>query len=78
MTNQENRYWAFMVRLYRVDDSEQSDWRSSVENPHTGERFGFGTLEEFFDFLKSFTQFYGPNGILSSPHKQSDQSEREP
>ncbi len=71
MTNQENRYWAFMLRLYRVGDSEQPGWRASLEDPHTGERYGFATLRELFDFLSAYTDQERPIGIPSSPHEKS-------
>lgn len=72
MTDQENRYRAFMLRLYRVGASEQPDWRASLEDPHTGERHGFATLSELLDFLFAYTDQLRPVGLSSSPHENPD------
>ncbi len=56
MKNQEERYWAFMIRIYQIGDSESSTWRITLEDPHTGKRFGFATLDALFDFLRACTQ----------------------
>lgn len=46
------RYLAYLVRLWQVDSAERSVWRASIEDPHTGERRGFGTLSQLFEFLR--------------------------
>lgn len=46
-------YLAYLLRLRR--DSESSPWRVTVENPHTGERWGFATLRRFVAFLEDQT-----------------------
>lgn len=56
MAKEEKRYWVFMIRLYRSGDAELAEWRASLEDPHTGERFNFATLEALFSFLKNCTQ----------------------
>lgn len=52
-------YLSFLLRLWRVSDEGKSQpnakkavWRASLENPHTGERKGFASLEALFDFLR--------------------------
>jgi hypothetical protein len=49
------KYLAFMLRLWRANDApdtrENAQWRASLENPHTDERIGFGSLVELFTFL---------------------------
>ncbi len=71
MTYQEKRYWAFMLRLYRVGETDQPDLRASLEDPHTGERHSFATLRELFDFLLAYTGQPRPIGVPSSPHERS-------
>lgn len=55
MERQRQEYLAFMVRCWRVGDSpapgQITNWRASLESPHTGERIGFGSLAELFIFL---------------------------
>lgn len=42
-------YRAFLLRLWR--EGEGLPWRATLEDPHTGERFNFATLERLFEFL---------------------------
>jgi hypothetical protein len=51
-------YLAYMLRLWQtrqetgISPVESTvTWRASVENPHTGERRGFLSLEALFDYL---------------------------
>lgn len=52
----ESRYLAFLLRLWRVNDEDYSIWRASLENPHTGERHAFATIEDLFTFLGTETR----------------------
>lgn len=45
-------YFSYLLRIWRVTDGEQPVWRASLENPVSGERRGFATLEELFAFLR--------------------------
>jgi hypothetical protein len=47
-------YLSYLLRLWRMQ-GEAAAWRCSVENPHTGERLGFGGLDELFAFLREQT-----------------------
>jgi hypothetical protein len=44
-----------MLRLWQVSNDGELTWRASLENPHTGERHGFATLEVLFNFLEKQT-----------------------
>jgi len=49
------RYQAYMLRLWqeRPASSERpAVWRFSLEDPHTGKRRGFASLEELVTFLQ--------------------------
>lgn len=56
MEPQRKDYRAFMLRLWRAGDppaaGQTTNWRASLESPHTGERIGFGSLTELFSFLQ--------------------------
>lgn len=54
-----NDYVSFILRLWRARDEEQLTWRASLENPRTGERVGFGNLDELFDHLRHQTEATG-------------------
>ncbi|HSB66190.1 MAG TPA: hypothetical protein VLD65_06400 [Anaerolineales bacterium] len=47
---------SFILRLWRVNQSDTPDWRASVEIPETGKRIGFASLEQLFAFLINFTE----------------------
>lgn len=51
-TKKTARYLAYLVRLWQVDGDERPVWRASIEDPHSGERRGFGTLAQLFEFLR--------------------------
>ncbi len=42
---------SFILRLWRQDPPEGIDWRASLEDAHTGERFGFSSVEQLHKFL---------------------------
>lgn len=44
-------YKAFMLRLWRVKTKEKNEWRASLENPNTGNRYLFSDLESLFSYL---------------------------
>jgi hypothetical protein len=41
-------YYAFLLRLWRETNTL---WHASLENPHTGERRAFATLEQLSEYL---------------------------
>ncbi len=55
MTHEPHAYLAYMLRLWRVNTEAGPVWRTSLEDPHTGERRGFADLEALFAFLDEKT-----------------------
>jgi hypothetical protein len=53
----EPRYLAYLLRLWQVDDQGEMIWRASVEVPGAGERRGFSSLGDLFEFLETQTEF---------------------
>ena len=51
---QQPDYLSYLLRLWRMEGSADA-WRGSVESPQTGERLGFGSLDELFAFLREQT-----------------------
>jgi hypothetical protein len=45
------RYLAYLLRIWQVKDGGELVCRASLEDPHTGERQGFSSLESLIDFL---------------------------
>jgi len=54
-------YLSFLLRLWRVNGGDKQTgvgvaiWRASIENPLTGERRGFASLDALFVFLRQQT-----------------------
>lgn len=44
-------YVAYLLRVWWSDSGEQRRFRASIEDPHTGARHGFGSLEELLAYL---------------------------
>lgn len=49
------RYHTFLLSLWDEAGGAPA-WRCSLENPHTGERRGFGSIDELAAYLKEWTQ----------------------
>jgi hypothetical protein len=54
MVSQQQRYLAYMLRLWQVG-GDKMVWRASLENAHTGARQGFASLNALFVFLEDET-----------------------
>lgn len=50
---QNAKYFAFLLRLWQEND--KSGWRATLEDPHTGERKGFGSLTQLVQYLEKET-----------------------
>jgi hypothetical protein len=60
-------YLSYLLRLWREGGEGRAVWRASLKSSRTGEKVGFGSLEELFEFLQRET------GRLSG----ADRSEQE-
>jgi hypothetical protein len=51
-------YQAYLLRLWQADREAGgcAGWRASLEDPRTGERLGFASLEQLFVFLLALTE----------------------
>jgi hypothetical protein len=55
LTHRTPRYHTFLLSLWEEAGSAPG-WRCSLENPHTGERKGFKSLDELTAYLREWTQ----------------------
>ncbi len=46
-------YRSYLLRLWRVREGERDVWRASLQDPQSGERISFSTLDALFAFLKA-------------------------
>ena len=58
------RYLAYLLRLWQESAGDPPDgapplWRASLEGPQAGERLGFASLVDLFDFLVKETGAIG-------------------
>lgn len=44
------KYRAYLLRLWSAETTDQC-WRASLEDPRTGQRIGFASLEQLFAYL---------------------------
>ncbi|MBN1874697.1 MAG: hypothetical protein JXA33_10740 [Anaerolineae bacterium] len=48
----QQHYLSYMLRLWQVEDKDGTDWRASLENPHSSEVQGFADVEMLFEFIR--------------------------
>ncbi len=42
---------SYILRFWHADEPQTAEWRASLEDPRTRERFGFSSLEQLFAFV---------------------------
>ena len=52
MNEESDVYHAYLLRLWRTLCQGQTQWRASLESPHTGEHQSFASLEQCFAYLR--------------------------
>lgn len=52
MAEQEQRYFAYLLRMWRANGGSQPIWRASLQCPGSTATHGFGSLDELFAFLR--------------------------
>jgi len=45
-------YVAYLLRLWREKGGKSTQWRASLQDPHTGENKGFASLGALFAYLR--------------------------
>ncbi len=70
----QRRYLAYMLRLWRVDANGEAVWRASLEDPHTGERRGFASLDRLFELLEEEMHDPTDHDSLCRASANSDES----
>jgi hypothetical protein len=62
-------YYSFLLRMWQTSDGERCTWCASLEQPGTRERWGFGTLEQLFEFLQEKTAPQVENSGAGTPEE---------
>ena len=53
MTEPQGRYSAYLLRLWQTAGAGEVVCRASIEDAHSNERVGFGSLDGLFDYLRA-------------------------
>jgi hypothetical protein len=56
-------YFSYLVRLWRLNDTAM--WRATLQDPHTGQKFLFDSVESLFSFLNQ--QLGKPASVVEQP-----------
>jgi hypothetical protein len=56
MATRKRLHLSYLLRLWRTGHKENPVWRVSLETPGTGERQGFASLKDMFDYLQAQTE----------------------
>jgi len=81
MEEQPMEYFSYLLRIWRT--GKEGAWRASLEDPRTGKRAGFGSLEALWAFLqKRMTSFsmcesLNPGGYDECPYGRRFDQERD-
>jgi hypothetical protein len=67
MSKEQPDYISYLLRIWR-SNGDKTDWRASLQNPHTGERIGFASIDELCIFLRKQTD------VESKPNKRPDRT----
>lgn len=54
--DEQDKYQAYLIRLWRSKSRGRWSWRASLESPRTGERQLFPCLDQLFTFLSDRTR----------------------
>jgi hypothetical protein len=66
----EQRYLSYLLRLWLIENKGQLAWRASLEDARTDERRGFGSIDALLAFLRELT-----NKLSSSDRSQGEADE---
>jgi hypothetical protein len=56
MSHKEPDYYAYLLRLWRVDGDAEPAWRASLQDATSGEEAGFPDLAALFEYLRQVTR----------------------
>lgn len=47
----QHTYITYLLRLWRADETEP--WRASLNDPHSGDKHNFASLDQMIEFLRA-------------------------
>jgi hypothetical protein len=74
MAREPGQYRAYLLRLWRVLDANgHRGWRASLEDPQTGVRRGFASLEHLLAYLDASADDVPPSATEAASPGPADQ-----
>jgi hypothetical protein len=70
-TREQRDYASYLLRMWRVGDTEGPKWRASLKSVHNGKQVGFASLADLFTFLENGTG--SPSPVARSAAKAGGQ-----
>jgi hypothetical protein len=56
MGRETRAYFSYLLRLWKADENDETVWRCSLQEVHTGKVRGFATLSDLDCYLQSRTR----------------------
>jgi hypothetical protein len=72
------RYYSYLLRMWQTGDGPGCTWCASLEQPGTGERRGFATLDQLFAYLRDQTALQPGQAGLNATEKAGASKEVKP
>ena len=76
---EDKTYFSYLMRMWRITRGDELVWMASLDDPHTGKRHSFTSLESLFAFLLKQTREadYRVQSQAEQLSEQSDSSDGE-
>lgn len=55
MSRKQSDYISYLLCVWRSNGGCKRAWQASLQDPHTGKRIGFASLDDLFAFLRQQT-----------------------
>ena len=68
----DKNYFAWMLRIWQPGESDDQDWRASLEDPHNREQLGFDSIEALYGYFQNL--IFKSSTDSESNDEQLDQS----
>jgi hypothetical protein len=68
-----NPYFSYLLRLWRTNNPAVSEWRISIEDPHSREMRGFNSPQLFWKYLQNLMEEDAPPGQVSKGEEDPDE-----
>ena len=74
-TGEQSVYQSYLLRLWQAKEGK-GGWRASLESAQTGERRGFASLDDLFDYVRSQTRVGSSPCSCAERDGKDERSER--